>query len=179
MRITTPQPQPLKKSPSGQMIALALVIVFAAATNVYLFSRVKSLEVEAHTLRTNLETEIAKFNESSAYRNVQTRREFEDLRKEVKKARSRISKETEANTRRAPGALPTTLPGNSASNRKCCWAKSGWSPVRQGRPKVVLTKCAPTSRRCVPMQKKHARNSTRQEPCSALRTIMLWISMDR
>lgn len=99
MNITTPQPQPPKKSPSGQMIALALVIVFAAATNVYLFSRVKSLEVEAHTLRANLETEITKVNESSAYRSVQARREFEDLREEVKKTRSQISKETDANTR--------------------------------------------------------------------------------
>ena len=99
MSITTTQPQPEKKSISGQMIALALVIVFAAATNVYLFSRMKSLEVEAHTLRTQIDTEIAKVHESSAYRNIQARREFEDLREEVKKTRSQITKETDANTR--------------------------------------------------------------------------------
>ena len=99
MSITMPPPQPEKKSFSGQMIALALVIVFAAATNVYLFSRMKSLEVEAHTWRTQMETEIAKVNESSAYRNVQARHEFEDLREEVKKTRSQITKETDANTR--------------------------------------------------------------------------------
>ena len=99
MSITTTQPQPEKKSISGQMIALALVIVFAAATNVYLFSRMKSLEVEAHTLRTQIDTEIARVHESSAYRNIQARREFEDLREEVKKTRSQITKETDANTR--------------------------------------------------------------------------------
>ena len=99
MSITTTQPQPEKKSISGQMIALALVIVFAAATNVYLFSRMKSLEVEAHTLRTQIDTEIARVHESSSYRNIQARREFEDLREEVKKTRSQITKETDANTR--------------------------------------------------------------------------------
>ena len=114
MSITTTQPQPEKKSYSGQMIALALVIVFAAATNVYLFSRMKSLEVEAHTLRTRMETEIAKVNESSAYRNVQARREFEDLREEVKKTRSQITKETDANTR----ARTRRLAGNVAKKQR-------------------------------------------------------------
>ena len=74
----------------------------------------KSLEVEAHTLRTRMETEIAKVNESSAYRNVQARREFEDLREEVKKTRSQITKETDANTR----ARTRRLAGNVAKKQR-------------------------------------------------------------
>ena len=109
MSITTTQPQPEKKSSSRPMIVVALVIVFAAATNLYLFSHMKNMEVEAHTLRSQLETEIAKVHESSAYRSTQARREFDELREQVKKAQSQITNKTDANTRARTQRLADTI----------------------------------------------------------------------
>lgn len=99
MSITTIDPKPEKETSSTPVIVFALVLVFAAATNVYFFSRVKHLEVESHTIRQQLETELAKANESSAYRTTQARREFEELRDQVNKAQTQITQKTDANAR--------------------------------------------------------------------------------
>ena len=99
MSITTIDSNPENKTSSKSVIVFALVLVFAAATNVYLFSLVKSIEVEAATMRQQMETELAKANESSAYRTTQARREFQELRDEVKKAQKKITNKTDSNTR--------------------------------------------------------------------------------
>ena len=109
MSIIKTNPKPEKTSSSSQVIVFALVLVFAAATSVYLFSRVKSLEVEAHTMRQQMETELARLHESSAYRNTQARREFEELRDEVKKARTQITKKTDSNARARTQRLAETV----------------------------------------------------------------------
>lgn len=109
MSITTTDPKPEKTTSSTPAIVFALVLVAAAATNVYLFSRVKTLEVEAHTMRQQIETELTRANESSAYRTTQARREFEELREQVNKAQSQITQKTDANTRAHTQRLADTV----------------------------------------------------------------------
>ncbi|HUG81008.1 MAG TPA: hypothetical protein VML01_05060 [Bryobacterales bacterium] len=109
MSITTTDPKPEKTTSSTPAIVFALVLVAAAATNVYLFSRVKTLEVEAHTMRQQIEAELARANESSAYRTTQARREFEELREQVNKAQSQITQKTDANTRAHTQRLADTV----------------------------------------------------------------------
>ena len=118
MSITTNQPQPENPSSSRPVIVVALVIVFAAATNLYLFTKVKSIEVEAHTLRTQLETEMAKVHESSAYRSTQARREFNELREEVKKAQTQITNKTDANTRARTKRLADAVAKNQREQQE-------------------------------------------------------------
>lgn len=109
MSITNPEPMPEKTSVSRGGAVLALAILAAMAMNVYLFSRVNRLEVEAHTMQMSTGEEFSKVNEGSVYRGAQARREIEELRKQLNETHKRISKQAEASTRRRTQKLAESV----------------------------------------------------------------------
>ena len=109
MSITNPEPMPAKKPVSRGGTVLALAILAAMAMNVYLFSRVNRLEVEAHTMQMSTGEEFSKLEETSIYRVAQARREVEELRKQLSETHKQISKQAEASTRRRTRKLAESV----------------------------------------------------------------------
>lgn len=109
MSITNPEPMPEKTSVSRGGAVLALAVVAAMAMNVYLFSRVKRLEVEALTMQMSTDEEFSKVHEGSVYRGTQARRELEELRKQLSETHKQISKQAEASTRRRTRKLAESV----------------------------------------------------------------------
>jgi hypothetical protein len=99
MSLTAPETKSEKTSSHFKATVVAAVLLFAAMTNVYLFSRVKQLEVEAHTLQVRMDDEIAQVQESAAYRASQIRHEVAELQQEVKKSQSQVTKTSRSDTR--------------------------------------------------------------------------------
>jgi len=99
------EPSESPKGSKGKAIFLGIVIAALGAGNVYLISRVNSLQFETASLQSSLQEQIGGVQETSSLYAGQARRELETLRQQIEQARQEAAGRAQREARRHAGLV--------------------------------------------------------------------------